>query len=217
MPRIEMDRSTRCTPRVWGAALALGAAAALSGCVVAPVDGGPVEYGYTSTTVYTHYGHPPPPRVEYRSRAPSPHHVWMGGNWMWNGGRYDWRPGYWAGPGFRPAPVRPMVQPPPPRPPVMPRPAVRPDERPHPVQVAPASRPPVQQLRPPSGPRPLPQARPDAPPRAQMPARPAQPPQARPLAPRSEQARPAAQPRSESHERRGAPLRPDRDDERRPR
>lgn len=55
----------------------LGGAALLSGCVVPPVDS-----SYSSTTVYTTYGYPPPPRVDYRYRAPSPRHVWQAGGWF---------------------------------------------------------------------------------------------------------------------------------------
>lgn len=55
-----------------------GAVALLSGCVVAPVDDGYADYGYSSTTVYTNYGYPPPPRVEYRTVAPAPNYIWIG-------------------------------------------------------------------------------------------------------------------------------------------
>lgn len=71
---------------VWTAILSLAGAALLGGCVVAPVSDG---YGYTTTTVYTNYGYPPPPRVEYRAVAPSPYHVWIDGEWFWTGARYD--------------------------------------------------------------------------------------------------------------------------------
>ena len=102
--------STALRRRMWGAAWVLGGAALLSGCVVAPVDDGYAGYGYSSTTVYTNYGYPPPPRVEYRYAAPSPSYVWIGGDWLWTGSRYDWRPGRWAPPGHR------HVAPPPPPP-----------------------------------------------------------------------------------------------------
>ena len=111
----------------------------------------------SSTTVYTTYGYPPPPRVEYRTVAPAPNYIWIGGDWFWTGNRYDWRPGRWAPPGYHyvpPPPPRPHFRPPPP--PVRPapwpsRPEVRPDDRP---------RPPF--WRPDDGPRP-PQVRPDRP------------------------------------------------------
>nr|WP_174862457.1 hypothetical protein [Comamonas jiangduensis] len=77
--------------------------------MVAPLEDGYNDYGYTSTTVYTTYGHPPPPRVEYRYAAPSPSHIWIGGDWFWAGSRYDWRPGYWAPPGYRPVPRPPHL------------------------------------------------------------------------------------------------------------
>lgn len=122
--------------RVWAAILSVAGSALLGGCVVAPVSDG---YGYTTTTVYTNYGYPPPPRVEYRAVAPSPYHVWIDGEWFWTGARYDWHPGRWAHPGYRPPPPppRPVLQPP--RPPYWMRPElVRPaperlerPERPH--------------------------------------------------------------------------------------
>lgn len=54
-------RWTRFSPRGWAALGVAGAVALLSGCVVAPVDDGYADYGYSSTTVYTTYGYPPPP------------------------------------------------------------------------------------------------------------------------------------------------------------
>lgn len=214
------------SPMRCGAAVAAFAGAALlSGCVVAPLDDGYgyTDYGYSSTTVYTTYGSPPPPRVEYRYAAPSPAHVWMGGDWFWGGSRYDWRPGHWAPPGYRPPPPppRPMVQPPRPqmRPPAPPpgRPMFRPDERPRPPQVRPGpqrpqpgqmqpgQRPPPQ-VRPNGGQRP-PQARPDA-------AGPRPPQQVRPNAPRPENARPQ---RRDGDNRRAPPNRARDDDRRGPR
>lgn len=94
----------RLSPRAWGTAAVVAAAAALSGCVVAPLDDGYSDYGYSSTTVYTNYGYPPPPRVEYRTVSPYPDYVWAGGDWFWSGSRYDWRPGRWVPPGHRFAP-----------------------------------------------------------------------------------------------------------------
>lgn len=163
----------------------LGGAALLSGCVVPAVDS-----SYSSTTVYTTYGYPPPPRVDYRYRAPSPRHVWQAGGWFWTGSRYDWRPGYWMPPGHRPAPP-----PPPPH-----RPHVQPP-RPHQAMPAPQPRPPM--LRPDSRPRP-PQMRPHERPAPQQHVRPSQ--------PRPEHARPSPQRRDEGREHR--PSRRDRDDAR---
>ena len=157
----------RISARLWAAAAAVGGAALLSGCVVAPLDDGYTDYGYTSTTVYTTYGHPPPPRVEYRYAAPSPTHIWVGGDWFWGGSRYDWRPGYWAPPGYRPVP-RPPHPGYAPRPPVWPmppmpsRPSIRPDEHPRPPHWRPdgGQRPP--QVQPPVPSQP-PIGRPDRP------------------------------------------------------
>jgi hypothetical protein len=39
---------------------------------------------------------PPPPRVEVRTVAPSPQHVWLPGHWAWRGGGHVWLPGHWA-------------------------------------------------------------------------------------------------------------------------
>lgn len=191
MSSIVLNHLRRISPRVWAASAVVGGAALLTGCVVAPLDDGYADYGYTSTTVYTTYGHPPPPRVEYRYAAPSPSHIWVGGDWFWGGNRYDWRPGYWAPPGYRPAPrpphpgyaPRPSVRPAPPMPS---RPVVRPNEPPRPPQVQapvppppPGARPdrprPAQwgaerserprppQMRPDGGERPRPEMRPDRP------------------------------------------------------
>ena len=131
------SRPRHLSVRLWAAAAAVAGTALLSGCVVAPLEDGYNDYGYTSTTVYTTYGHPPPPRVEYRYAAPSPSHIWIGGDWFWGGSRYDWRPGYWAPPGYRPVPRPPhpgYVPPPPvrPMPPMPSRPSIRPDEHPRP-------------------------------------------------------------------------------------
>lgn len=191
--------------RVGAVVAAVGGAAVLSGCVVAPMDDGYAGYGYTSTTVYTNYGYPPAPRVEYRTVAPSPYHVWVSGDWFWNGGRYDWRPGRWAQPGYRPAP--------PPRPPqVMPmprpdRPMARPPEpRPDRPSVAyPEPRPQPPEARPDGGQRP-PHMRPDQP-------RPPQ--QMRPDRGDRDQARPQPPQREERESRRPYRDPRDREDERR--
>lgn len=215
----------RMYPHAWAWAAALGGVAALSGCVVAPIDDGYGDpgYSYSSTTVYTNYGYPPPPRVEYRTMAPSPSHIWVGGDWFWAGSRYDWRPGRWAAAGYRPAPPpppRPMVQPQ--RPPVWnaprpDRPMVRPDERPRPPQFRPEhNRPQPPQFNPGQRP-PGPQARPEG--NARPPMRPdrpmGQPPQARPDRPDRPQSDNARPPRGDGGDRRPPPQRRDRDEERR--
>lgn len=94
--------SRRTTMRGLGTMAVLTGAALLSGCVVPPVDGGYSSGGYyeSNTMVYNTYGSPPPPRVEYRTVAPGPDYVWMGGDWEWGGRRYDWRPGRWEAPRY---------------------------------------------------------------------------------------------------------------------
>ena len=83
--------------RVAGWMAAGTAAAVLTGCVVPPVEarGG---YYESTTVVYDRYGSPPPARVEYRTVAPAPDYVWVGGAWEWSGSRYNWRPGRWDAP-----------------------------------------------------------------------------------------------------------------------
>lgn len=110
--------------RTVGALAAIVGAALLSGCVVPPMEGGYASGAYydNSTVVYTRYGYPPPPRVEYRTVSPSADYLWIGGGWDWNGRRYDWRPGRWdpphygPGPQWRPQPSRPSWNPPGPQP-----------------------------------------------------------------------------------------------------
>ena len=41
---------------------------------------------------------PPAARVEVRTRAPSPRHVWVPGYWGWRGGRHVWIGGFWRMP-----------------------------------------------------------------------------------------------------------------------
>ena len=192
-------KHTMC-PRIWCSVVLVGGAVVLSGCVVAPVEDGTTEYVYSSTTVSTRYGHPPPPRVEYRTVAPAPHYMWVAGDWFWTGSRYDWRPGRWVAPGYRlapppPLPPRPHIQPPRPvqaMPAPQPRPSVvRPNERPRPPQLEPGQRPAPSQMRPSN--RPVP-------------------PQVRPNATRQDNVRPQP-PRRDGEVRR--PHRGDREDERR--
>lgn len=75
------------TARRWGGIAALGAAALLGGCVVAPVEPG---YAYTT------YGSPPAVRYETVPVAPYAGYAWTPGIWLWGGSRYNWRPGYWG-------------------------------------------------------------------------------------------------------------------------
>lgn len=38
---------------------------------------------------------PPKVRVEVRTAAPSPNHVWVAGHWSWRTGKYVWVGGTW--------------------------------------------------------------------------------------------------------------------------
>ena len=174
--------------RVACAAGLLGGALLLSGCVVAPTDGyhtgvydSPGYYS-SSTVVYTQYGSPPPPRVEYRTVAPGPGYAWVGGDWVWGGSRYDWRPGRWVPPHgrapewrdrnphqpppridnrpHRPAPGAnpPQMRPPERGRPDEPRPDMRP-QNPRPDVQRPAPPPRDREIRPPQAPRQLPSGR----------------------------------------------------------
>ena len=86
--------SRRWLPLVLG-----GAAALLSGCVVAPAYPTYPAYGgeVIAGDVYAPMA-PPPLQTEIIPVAPSPAYVWIGGSWGWGGGRYNWRPGRWAMP-----------------------------------------------------------------------------------------------------------------------
>jgi len=46
---------------------------------------------------------PPLPVVKVRPPAPSPAHIWVGGEWTWSrdNSRYDYRDGYWERPKYR--------------------------------------------------------------------------------------------------------------------
>jgi hypothetical protein len=87
---------TRVVSRARNAAIVLGLAAALGGCVVAPAPGPYYGAGYVGIA-------PPVARVEYYGAAPYPGYFWMGGYWRWGGGGYVWAPGHWAAPraGYR--------------------------------------------------------------------------------------------------------------------
>ena len=67
-------------------AAALPILAVLGGCVDMPAPPG---------SVYVDVA-PPPMRVEVAGIAPSPHHIWVGGNWTY-GGRNYYRGGYTRG------------------------------------------------------------------------------------------------------------------------
>lgn len=188
MPFTVSDFKRPMSARTWAAWLAVGGAVVLGGCVAVP-DGGYENYAYTSTVIYSDYDYPPPARVEYRTIAPSPYHVWVGGDWFWGSGRYDWRPGYWAGPGYRPMPPphRPHVRPPRP-----PQAGHGPGHRPPPGRPDHPQRPPHAN----QGQRPPPdQGRPHAPQRP-----PSE--QVRPQRPPSEQARPQRPSRGDGDHRR---------------
>jgi hypothetical protein len=45
----------------------------------------------------------PTAEIRVRPVAPSPRHVWVGGEWSWGSGRYNYTEGYWAEPqnGYR--------------------------------------------------------------------------------------------------------------------
>ncbi|GAA0742707.1 hypothetical protein LRH25_05550 [Ideonella azotifigens] len=99
------------------AALALAAAAALSGCVVAPLPargyggGGYVDHGYYNNgPAYDNYGGsvvvdvaPPPPRYEVITPAPALGWLWIGGYWGWRANQHYWNAGHWEAPraGYR--------------------------------------------------------------------------------------------------------------------
>ncbi|MCE1243740.1 hypothetical protein [Oryzomicrobium sp.] len=74
--------------------VALATAAALSGCVVAPV--GRPYYGpaYSEPVMVA----PPPPQVEVVGPPPVVGQIWIGGFWNWTGHRHEWVPGHWENP-----------------------------------------------------------------------------------------------------------------------
>ncbi|PEH90752.1 MULTISPECIES: YXWGXW repeat-containing protein [Comamonas] len=229
--------AARPAGRVLAVLVAAVGAAALTGCVVPPVDSGYSSAGYydSSTVVYTQYGSPPPPRVEYRTVSPYPDYVWVSGDWFWGGSRYDWRPGRWepphraplwrepARPGWGvPPPPRPSFQPPPPPPPRPERPGwgvpspSRPGFQPPP---RPPERPQIQPPRPGPGAGPAPGPRPEwgGRPDRPRPEQPAPPPGARPQPPQAASPAPGPRPgpggrtdRERSENRRHGPDR-DRD------
>jgi len=72
------------------------AAAALSGCVIAPprqqVVYAPAP-NMQQQPIYAEVA-PPPPQVEVVGVAP-PGSFWVSGIWLWQGGRHVWHPGHW--------------------------------------------------------------------------------------------------------------------------
>jgi hypothetical protein len=101
----------------WSAAgVAVLAALALSGCVVAPYPGRVVYTqpvpaaapmpapGYADEAVVDIA--PPAPYVEVVPPVPYSGAIWIGGYWGWSGGRHPWVPGRWEQPrpgyGWRP-------------------------------------------------------------------------------------------------------------------
>lgn len=101
-----------------GLALALGATAALSACIVVPAGRYPSQGGYPPPQ--QPYGPsgppggegevitqaPPAPQVDVIIAAPGPGFFWIGGYWGWLGGRHVWMGGRWEAyrPGWRWAP-----------------------------------------------------------------------------------------------------------------
>ncbi len=98
------------TSRRWALATALGSAALLGGCVVAPVPG-PVyaePAGYpVNAGVYAPVA-PPQPYYEVQPAVPFPGAVWISGYWGYNAGRHQWTPGHYERPrpGYRWEPRR---------------------------------------------------------------------------------------------------------------
>jgi WXXGXW repeat (2 copies) len=92
---------TRVVSRARNFAIALGLAASLGGCIVAPAPG--PYYGGAYVTLA-----PPAARVEYYGVAPSPGYFWIGGFWHYGPGGYAWSPGHWQAPraGYRWVPNR---------------------------------------------------------------------------------------------------------------
>ena len=94
MSLLSLSFARRLTP----ALLLGGAAALLTGCVVAPYPGYSTYGGdMVAGDVYAPMA-PPPLRTEVIPVAPAPGYVWIGGSWGWGGGRYNWNPGRWSMP-----------------------------------------------------------------------------------------------------------------------
>lgn len=81
----------------WLVAAAMGAAA-LSGCVVAPVGPAYGGGGYYDSNMVVANVPPPAPYVEAVPVAPFVGAVWIGGFWDWSGGRHVWHPGRYERP-----------------------------------------------------------------------------------------------------------------------
>ena len=81
----------------WLVAAATGAAA-LSGCVVAPVGPAYGGGGYYDSNMVVANVPPPATYVETVPVAPFVGAVWIGGFWDWSGGRHVWHPGRYERP-----------------------------------------------------------------------------------------------------------------------
>ena len=78
----------------------LAGAAALAGCVVAPMPGAVYADpggAPTQTTVYAPVA-PPAPYYEVQPPLPYPGAIWIGGYWNWSGHRHVWVPGRYERP-----------------------------------------------------------------------------------------------------------------------
>ena len=77
-------------PKLVRTAAALSvAAAALAGCIVAPVAPYPGDVVAVA---------PPAPQYEAVGVAPVAGYIWIGGFWNWVGGRHVWVGGHWEAP-----------------------------------------------------------------------------------------------------------------------
>lgn len=80
-------------PRRRALGLAILGAAALAGCVIAPL---PPSGPYQSEEGPVVDAPPPPPQYESAPPAPAVGYVWIGGHWAWRAGRHVWIGGRWA-------------------------------------------------------------------------------------------------------------------------
>jgi hypothetical protein len=72
---------------------ALAVLVAVSGAIVA-TPAPAAEAAGVRVAVIT--ASPPSPRLEVRTVAPKPDHVWISGHWRWNGSRHVWVAGQWT-------------------------------------------------------------------------------------------------------------------------
>ncbi len=80
-------------PRRRALGLAILGAAALGGCVIAPL---PPAGPYQSEEGPVVDAPPPPPQYERAPPPPAVGYVWIGGYWGWRAGRHVWIGGRWA-------------------------------------------------------------------------------------------------------------------------